>query len=348
MRGRVLLISLCALLVPAGTATAAPRDFYGVIPQEGLSANDYAALAEGDVGTVRVGFNWASFQFVEGQCEPEPQVGVCNWTGSDGLVASLAEAGVRVIPTFFGSPSFVNKNPTKPPVKGKDLKLWRSFVKSAAQRYGRGGTFWRDHEAYGGKVLPIKDWQVWNEQNSKQFWSPNPNPKKYGKLLKASAKSIRKGDRKANIVLGGMFADAKMPFVKFMNGLYRVKKAGRFFDEVAVHPYVPSIAGLKRQLRLARKGARGNTGIRVTEIGWSSDGGGHPLNKGKKGQAKMLRKSFGLLKRKRKSWNITGLNWFALRDTKNRATCEFCRKSGLFNVSGKPKPAWREFKKFSK
>jgi hypothetical protein len=59
----------------------------------------------------------------------------------------------------------------------------------------------------------------------------------------------------------------------------------------------------------------------------------------------MLGKAFRLLAKRRGRWHITGVNWFALRDTDRRDTCDFCRKSGLFEVGGQAKPAWREFMK---
>jgi len=351
---RTSFLILCAALLalvalPAVAAgKKAPKGFYGVVPQESLSNQDYSHLQEGRVRTIRLSFNWGSFQQVDGKCKPGPQVGVCSWTVMDGVVATLAQAGVRVIPTLSSPPAFVSKNPTRPPLDSRDLKRWKAFVQSVAGRYGRKGAFWQSYDDYGAKPLPFHDYQVWNEQNSKQFWSPSPNAKKYAKLVKSSAKALRKGDRKANVVLGGMFPDAKVPIGPYMRDFYRVKKIGKFFDQIAVHPYANSIVDLKRQLAAAHRAARGKTRMLISEMGWSSANGGHPLNKGKSGQAKMLKKGFRLAGKKRKSWNISGVIWFALRDTNNKSTCDFCLKSGLFEVGGNPKPAWRAFKKFSK
>lgn len=346
----IVLAALVALVaLPAGAAAKkAPKGFYGVVPQEALNGQDYQHLQEGRVRTIRLSFNWAFFQQVDGQCKPQPQVGVCSWTLMDGVVGTLAQAGVRVIPTLTSSPSFVSKNPTRPPLDKRDLKRWKAFVESVAGRYGRKGAYWSSYDDYGAKPLPIHDYQVWNEQNSKQFWSPSPNAKKYAKLVKASAKALRKGDRKANVVLGGMFPNAKVPIGAYMRDFYGVKKIGKFFDQIAVHPYASSIGDLKRQLATAHRAARGNTPMLISEMGWSSADSGHPLNKGKGGQAKMLKKGFRLATKKRKSWNISGIIWFALRDTNNKSTCEFCLKSGLFTTGGNAKPAWRAFKKFSK
>jgi polysaccharide biosynthesis protein PslG len=346
LRLAVVLALVLGLALPAAAAAKPGRGFYGVVPQDPMTASDYSSLADSGAGTVRIPLNWASVQQVKGKCRGDIQVGICSWTVTDDILANLAVAGIRGLPILYGSPSFVSKNPAKPPL-GKGESRWKAFLKAAAERYGRNGHFWRAFDDYGNKAVPITDWQVWNEPNSKQFWHPDPNPRRYAELVKTSAKALRNGDRKADVVLGGMFADAKEPIVPFMRGFYRSKGIGKRFDELAIHPYASSISGLKRQLKLARKAARGNTKIRVTELGWSSKSGSHPLMKGRKGQAKMLEKAVRLLVKRRKKWNITGFNWFALRDTANRDTCSFCRQSGLLARNGNAKPAWRSFKKLA-
>jgi hypothetical protein len=346
----LLAVAVALVLSFSGTASAkVPKGFYGVVPQDDLSAGDYRSLADGQVATARISFNWAGVQTVPGKCEPKPAIKTCNWSLLDETVANLASVGVRVLPILSGTPGFVSKrHPNKPPIKKKDLSRWRAFVESAAKRYGPGGAFWDVYDDfYGAPPQPITDWQIWNEPNSKQFWHPEPNAKKYARLVKASAKSLRRGGKGADVVLGGMFADAKVPIVTYMNQFYRSKRIGRFFDELAIHPYAPNIRNLKRQIGAARKAARKGAGIRVTELGWSSSKGGHPLNVGPHDQSVLLGKAFRLLSRKRRDWNITGINWFALRDTRNTDTCRFCLKAGLLNNNGNPKPAWRQFKKFS-
>ena len=200
--------------------------------------------------------------------------------------------------------------------------------------------------------MPIKEWQVWNEPNSKQFWPGRPRAKQFAKLLKVSDKALRKGHGKAHVVLAGMFGDAKVPIVTYLRALYRVKRVERHFDSIALHPYAPKIGSLKRQIRetrrAAKRGGDRRVGLQLTELGWSSERGGHPLMKGKGGQAKMLKKSFRLLTRKRKKWNIEGVSWYSLRDSRNEALCRFCSKSGLLNNGGSPKPAFRAFKKIAR
>ena len=347
MRRAILLAALCALALPAlaGTASAkkAPRDFFGVVVQESPSGGDFSSMASGNVGSLRMSFHFESVQQVDGRCQAEAQVGICSWTVLDGIVANAASAGVRVLPTLTAD---------SPPLKGKRKRQWKDFLTAAAKRYGPGGFFWQAFAGYGGRKLPITDWQVYNEPNSKQFWPGRPNAREYARLLKSSAKSIRKGHRKADIVLAGMFGNAKVPLTQYLRDLYRVKRIERHFDAIALHPYAPKIGGLKKQIRSTRRAAkRGGdrkVGLRLTELGWSSAQGAHPLMKGKKGQARMVKKSLKLLKRRRGKWNIDGISYYSLRDSRNAALCRFCLKSGLLNNSGSPKPAFHAFRKIAK
>ena len=343
------LVAGVSAALPAGVpAKEPPPDFFGVVPQEFPNDRDFERMADADIRSVRIGFNWAAFQHVDGRCKPNPQVGVCSWTVADALLARFAQIRVRVIPTFFGVPSFIQKDPTKPPLRSQDLKRWKAFLESAAARYGRRGIFWKGYsDDYGAKPQPITDFQIWNEQNGKQFWSPRPQPRRYAKLVKHSSQALKNGDRKANVVLGGMFPNAQMPIGPYMRDFYRVKKISRSFDEIAVHPYAKSIRDLKRQLGTAHRTARGKP-MRITEIGWSSATDGHPLSVGRSRQASLLTKGFKLIQRSRSKWRISGLNWFALRDTNDQATCKFCLGAGLLEGNGEPKPSFEAFKQFSK
>lgn len=339
----VVLVAAGALAAGPASARKPPPGLFGVVAQELPRESDYRQMRQGDVGTLRLLFHHPAVQQVPGTCKPEPQVGVCSWTVLDGIVGGAAAAGTRVLPTLTGA---------RPPLKGTAKRRWRAFLTAVAKRYGPGGIYWRNYEAYGGKPVPIKDWQVWNEPNSRQFWPGRPNARQYAKILKTSAKALRKGHGKADVVLAGMFGDARVPISEYLRDLYRVKRIERHFDSIALHPYAPKIGSLRRQVRdtrrAAKRGGDRKVGLHLTELGWSSERGGHPLMKGKGGQAKMLKKSFRLLTRKRKKWNIEGVSWYSLRDSRNEALCRFCKKSGLLNHSGKPKPAFRAFKKIAR
>ncbi len=158
------------------------------------------------------------------------------------------------------------------------------------RRYGRGGSFWS-----GRRARPANAFQIYNEQNGPAYWRARPNARKYGKLLRGASQAIRRKDRRAEIVLGGMFATPSgrgaMTSWAYLTKLYKVKKIKRAFDTVAVHPYSNSMRGIKYQVRkvrnvMKRKHDR-KADMRVTEFGWGSARRGN-LNKGRKGQARML------------------------------------------------------------
>jgi hypothetical protein len=64
----------------------------------------------------------------------------------------------------------------------------------------------------------------------------------------------------------------------------------------------------------------------------------------------MLRKSFRLLLKHRKRWNLHRVYWFLWRDPSPSATvnCSFCPTAGLFRYNFEPKPSFRVFKRFTR
>ncbi|MGN6200920.1 MAG: hypothetical protein ACTHNY_00750 [Solirubrobacterales bacterium] len=80
----------------------------------------------------------------------------------------------------------------------------------------------------------------------------------------------------------------------------------------------------------------------ITEIGVASDGiRPNPFDKGPRGQARFLDGAYGLLLSNRRRWHLAGAYWFTWQDvdTPDRY-CIFCQYAGLFDLEGKPKPAW--------
>jgi hypothetical protein len=107
---------------------------------------------------------------------------------------------------------------------------------------------------------------------------------------------------------------------------------------------------MRRIRGVMRRHRDASTALWVTEIGWGSQ---RPdrfgLNKGLRGQKRMLARSFRLILRHRRAWHVGRLIWFDLRDPpRNRGGCSFCTSAGLLRHGGKPKPAWRAFKRFTR
>ena len=106
---------------------------------------------------------------------------------------------------------------------------------------------------------------------------------------------------------------------------------------------------IRRIRGVMRRHGDKRTPVWITELGWGShqpDRFG--LNKGPKGQKRMLQKSFRLILHHRRAWHVKRLIWFDFRDPPaSRGGCSFCGSAGLLKHGGKPKPAWRAFNRFT-
>jgi hypothetical protein len=342
---RILLTALVAgslgLLLasapPAPARPAVPRSFFGVVPQGPVGARDFKRM-RGVVGTLRIPVYWPGV---------EPRAGELDFTALDATVSAAAASGVRVLPFVYGTPAWLDSNPAHPPLGARARSAWAGFLRALVNRYGSKGELWRDS---GPRRVPIRQWQIWNEPNFLLFWRPRPSPNGYASLLRTSARAVRAADPRAQIVAAGLapVEGGMLPWT-FLRKLYAVPGVRATFDLAAVHPYSPSLGGMAYQVRKARQvmAAAGDGGkpLLVSELGVASDS---PLptafDWGSKGQAKFLQRAYGLLLRARQRWHIAGIDWYAWQDMPTADPhCVFCEHAGLFDPSGKPKPAWRAF-----
>jgi hypothetical protein len=342
-RGWLALAAVGLLLAssPArGAQSPPPRSFFGVVPQGQLDASDFGQM-RGVVGTLRIPVIWA-------QAEPRP--GGFDFARLDGLVASAAEAGVRVLPFVYGTPAWLSADPARPPLGATGRAAWARFLRALVRRYGPGGELWRGSAAR----QPIREWQVWNEPNFLLFWRPRPSPAGYGRLLGISARTIRSADPGARIVAAGLapVEGGMLPWV-FLRRLLAVPGAIRRFDLVAVHPYSSRLRDLALQVRLARQAMASAGGARmpllVSELGVASDSQlPTSFNRGRAGQARFLRGAYRLLLHNRNRWRIAGVDWYAWQDAQGPDPhCVFCQYAGLFDSTDRPKPAWRALRRIA-
>jgi polysaccharide biosynthesis protein PslG len=371
-RGRIVaaasLVLVLALAALAPRASAAvPRGFFGVVPQTAVTPEELDRMAANGVATVRVLFSMP---------EIEPAQDEFVWANTDQLVANAAARGIRVIPTLYGSTAWLNVLDGDAGCGGgcapnSDLArdAWADFARALVDRYGPTGEFWKpppycplplvcetkgDAPCACASALPIRTWQIWNEQNSPKYFHPGPNPARYAKLLAAAGAAIHARDPNAEVVTGGMWgppgADEVTPTARFVRKLYAASGRSPAFDAIAVHPYAASLSGVAEQVEDVVneiRRARDDAGIWVTELGWASGGPrDNGLVKTPKAQARLLTTSIDRLISKRRAWRIRGVQWYAWRDAPpNRTDCEWCPKSGLRGVNGAAKPAARAFKR---
>jgi Beta-galactosidase len=322
------LAAVLATLVAAQPAQAG--SFHGVVAQGELGTADFDRMGQAHVGLLRVTVPWNRIQPARGA--------PLDTAWLDAIVQGAAAEGVRVMLTLSGP------GPTRgftPPTTGAARSAYANVLRQLAERYGRGGSL--------GQVLPVTTYQIYNEQNG-FYWGERPSPGKYARLVKAAGKQLQRADRSAEVVLGGMFgtpsARGGITSWAFLGRLYRTRGIERSFNTVAIHPYASGRRGITYQLKKVRLVLKRNhdkgTKLRITEIGYGSAGGGHPLNKGLQGQARALRNAVKLLERNKRKYKISGFNWFSWQDNPGGG-CAFCPSSGLLRADETPKPSYSAF-----
>ncbi len=356
----VALATCAAVLAMAPAAQAVPGKFWGVVPQQTPTAEQFQRLKRGGVDSLRIPVAWGSVQPARG--------GAFDWGIIDPLVGGAASVGIEVLPFLYGAPSWavpadrsISSHPPKflPVRTGAQRSGWTRFLSEAIHRYGPRGSFWAQNP--GIPPRPIRTWQLWNEQNFKYFVA-RPNPVEYGKLVKLSYPAIKAADPGAQIVLGGMFARpiealAKGPkqayfATDFLEQMYRSTPGIKSkFQGVALHPYTgeyrtltPYVEELRQVMAENRDVAKG---LWLTEISWSSQPPrrNNSFAKGPSGQVKQLKGALRLLSAKQRKWNVKRVYWFSVEDKKG--LCNFCDGSGLFTETFAPKASWRAFVGFT-
>ena len=311
-------VAMLAVLLAVPSAEAKGSSFYGLnFSFRDMSGKDVRKLNKSGAKTVRWAFFWARLEHFSGRF---------NWEPSDNAVGDLASKGIRVLPILYGTPPWLAKSPSKPPIESQEARdAWKQFLTEAVQRYGPGGSYWTGQYATdhpGKPARPIETWEIWNEPNLKSHWSPRPSPGDYGKLLKISDSAIKDADSSAKVMFAGMPGYSNdIDAWDYLRRLYEKQGVRHDFDLAALHPYGHTIhqmlAETQRVRNVMRKNGDGRKPLWVTEIGWGSlpeNATPYHLTKGKKGQAKILTQAFRALRSKRHDWHIKKVLWFNFRD----------------------------------
>ena len=349
------IVLLLAALAAAPAAQALPRGFFGIVPQTAIGKRDTARMRSGGVETIRTMVSWAAIQQ-----SPRPEY---DWGGLDDTVALAAEAHLEVLPFLISTPRWLAHDWRRLPVdNGRQRRAWAAFVGAAVERYGSRGEFWREHGPFSARPLPklpIRAWQIWNEENYFYFANP-PSAPRYARLLAVTHRAMHRADPRAQLVLGGLFGNpGQRPpraydAVDFLDRLYRVRGVKANFDAVALHPYAADTGTLRRLVEgvrqvMVRHGDR-RGGLYLTELGWGSqfDPRVVAFEVGLHGQARELRRAYRYLIGRRHRLGLRQVDWFSWKDLPG--SCNFCDSAGLFRRGGafRPKPAWHAFVSFAR
>ena len=181
-------------------------------------AKQFELMEQMHVSMVRVDFDWSAI---------EGERGRYDWSYPDRIVAQAEARGMQVLALLTYTPNWARPPDTTshaPPLQVGDFA---GFARAAAARYAPRG---------------VHNWEIWNEPNISDFWSPRPDVDAYGALFLAAAAAIRDVDGDATVITGGLTrgtdtADGRrVSQSTFLDGLYR-NGAARAADAIAIHPY---------------------------------------------------------------------------------------------------------------
>jgi polysaccharide biosynthesis protein PslG len=348
MARRLIPILVVALLatMPAAAESYLPPGFVGVSPQNRGTVKDYRLMSEAGIKSVRQPLVWAAI-------EPEnPAFSERQWGYMDHEVRLAAEHGMEIFPFIVNSPKWVTAEGIDLPVaKAWQRRAWASFVRSVVNRYGIDGAYWREEEDV--PYVPMRRFEIWNEQNIVTFAS-DPEPKRFAVLLRIAGRVIHRRQPGAKVIVGGLFGrplqiPPNVASGDFLNRLYAAGNVKRYFDGVALHPYVADARAMAAQLRNLRRIMRAHgdrkAALYITELGWGSASGPTRWQRGYYGQARQLDKALSIISVNRVRWRIRGAWWFTWSDEKGG--CLFCHSAGLLNEKREAKPAWYRFNRWT-
>jgi hypothetical protein len=197
----------------------------GAVQSEGAAAQALDLSIDQAAGArwLRIDINWAQVQ-ASGPAS-------YDWSAIDAVVAAAEARGMHVLGVIVYTPAWARPAGTNasyaPP-----RDAYAAFAGAAAAHYG---------------ALGVHAFELWNEENNRDAWSPAPDPAAYAALLRAAYPAIKQADPGATVLVGGLSPAAdgpgRYPPAAFLNAVY-ADGAGRDFDAVAVHPYCwPAMPG---------------------------------------------------------------------------------------------------------
>jgi hypothetical protein len=228
------------------------------------------AMASGGVRAVRSDATWAAV-------EPNPPINGIhsyNWSNADAVIGALAQRGLRWQPVLDYSAKWASQIPGDEHAPPKSVDDYAAYARAFAARYGDGGLFWTLHPEL--KALPVRSYEIWNEENLQYFWHTGVDPNGYADLYAAARQAIHAQMSSAQVMVGGLSpggTDAPK-YIEAMEN-HRPDLRGNL-DAVAIHPYAssePAAIALIVRLRwgLWYLGSV-NAPIVANEFGWSTGG----------------------------------------------------------------------------
>jgi len=190
----------------------------------------------------------------------------------DGQLKEAEQAGIAAYLLVKGTPAWMAGRALEgvvgPLNVAPQIDLWSEALKVIAQRFTATG---------------IGVWEVWNEPNIESFWSPQPDPEEYYRVLAATYRAVKAVNPQALVLgcsLAGPHGVAHRPPYEFLEGVF-ARGGVQVMDAVSIHPYrqprSPEESGYVEDLQtVAAMTARAGRPlpIWITEVGWPNGTGG--------------------------------------------------------------------------
>jgi len=370
-----IVTALMAAAVCAATARATPGLQLGIADSGSAyfetAGSFFPDLTELHAQVLRAQLHWGG-ALGAAKSRPaaaaDPTDPAYDWSRYDDLVIAARDAGVQVMFTIFGTPTWANggRGPTVAPLRGADLE---GFAYAAAKRYS--GSFTRAD----GVTLPrVKYWTAWNEPNLPLGLVPQwrriagrwviQSARDYARICNSIVTGVHATLIPGELVACGDTAPrgnnaptSSRPTTSPISFLRAMKQAGATgFDAYAHHPY-PS--GPSESPTTRPKGGTavtfGNLGdltaqvtklygrkpIWLDEYGYQTDPPDRGLGVSLAKQAQYLTEAVALARRDPR---VTMLLWFLVRDEPQLSGWQ----SGLETRTGAHKPSFAAFVRAAK
>ena len=209
-RRRVILCS-CLLALPALGAAPLPElaipDGFGVNIHFRGEPEDLEMIRDGGFRFIRMDLSWSGVERQKGAYD-------FGKIGYDALTEGCTKRGIRILYILDYSNNLYEAERSVRTETGR--KAFAAFSEAAAKRYSGKGILW----------------EIWNEPNIEQFWTPQPSADDYCKLVELTAPLLRKADPSGLVVAP---ATSGIPF----DWLEDCFKRGllKWIDVLSVHPY---------------------------------------------------------------------------------------------------------------
>ena len=210
------------------------------------------------------------------------------------------------------------------PTSDEALAAWKDFIDELVDRYGPDGDLWTAHPELD--PVPVRTWQIWNEQNSPTFYQPEVDPASYETRARGRlggdhrARPRRRGDPRRDVRDAVQGQAARAQRLRLPARALRDRRRPRAASTaVAVHPYAAHEG--KIESRSAACTTRSSAPTTTPACGSPRSApprttGPNPLDRGPEGQARAARARRSTSSSTSASaWNIKGVTWYSWRDT---------------------------------